>query len=365
MVKLPAIFSDGMVIEQQAKIWGVADAGEQITLTFRGEKWDTQADAEGHFELEFAGGDFGMGFELTVNDLVIKDVCVGYVWLCSGQSNMETPISRVRSKFPEELADVNRPDIRAFVVPKAFLFNQSDIEAAPTIDSRWNIVAGAVLEDFYAVPYFFAVELVARYNVPIGLICCAAGGASAESWLSPEAISKFPKYAEGLAKWSVPGSATEAERQEMEDMQAWFAELDSIDLGVREKWEKDETDTSAWEEQNMSSSWEGWLQINGAVWCKQKVYLQENMIGEPAFLHVGVAVDSDYAYVNGVFVGRIEYRYPPSIFPIPPGVLRKGDNFITVRILSHNGVGGFVAGKPYEIVTNSELGGMYLQKLWK
>jgi sialate O-acetylesterase len=363
MVKLPAIFSDGMVIEQQAKIWGTATPNEKITVVFRGNSWETRADAQGHFALEFAGGDFGRGFELTINDIVIKDVCVGYVWLCSGQSNMETPISRVRSMFAAELAEVNNPDIRAFIVPKSWIFNQSDKEAALDIDSRWQIAGGENFDDFYAVPYFFAKQLTARYGVPIGLICCAAGGASAESWLSPASVNKFPKYAEALAKWAAPGSAATAERQETENVQAWFNELDSLDLGVQEKWENNDTDVSAWSERFLTAPWDRDLRINGAVWFKKTVTVPAEMASEPAIIQLGVVIDSDYVYVNGVFVGRIEYRYPPSVFPIPAGVLKAGENTITVRALSHNGIGGFVAGKPYRIAT--ENGEVSLTGVWK
>jgi sialate O-acetylesterase len=146
-------------------------------------------------------------------------------------------------------------------------------------------------------------------------------------------------------------------------MQAWFAELDRIDLGVREKWENDETDASAWSERELTAPWDRDLRINGAVWFKKTVSNQAEMVGEPALLELGVVVDSDYVYVNGVFVGRIEYRYPPSVFPLPAGVLRQGENTVTVRALSHNGIGGFVADKPYRLSIKS--GEVSLAGEWK
>jgi sialate O-acetylesterase len=103
----------------------------------------------------------------------------------------------------------------------------------------------------------------------------------------------------------------------------------------------------------LTAPWDRDLRINGAVWFKKTVTIPAEIASEAAILQLGVVVDSDYVYVNGVFVGRIEYRYPPSTFPIPAGVLRHGENTITVRALSHNGIGGFVADKPYRISAKS------------
>jgi len=349
MLKLPAIISDGMIIERNAKVWGYIDAGCDVTLTFRGQIYKTTAGCDGCFEITFDAGTFGGPYELIINNIIIRDVMVGYVWLCGGQSNMELPIARVRRMFESELKDVNLPSIRAFIVPKAYVFGDDSEDC----DGIWRKATNENIDGFYATAYFFAKQLYERYNVPLGLVCCAAGGCAAESWLSPKALEKFPEYENEYLKWAAE-NVKDVERAEEAKMREWFNELDAQDPGIKGEWQNPEFDDTNWSERELTDSWEKDLNINGSVWFRKAVVVPEDMANCGAVLELGVVVDSDFVYINGKFVGRIEYRYPPSIFKLPKGALKPGENIIAVRVLSHNGVGGFVYGKPYRITAGGK-----------
>ena len=118
-VKLPAILSDGMVLQRErpVKIWGNADKGENVTVVFKKKKFSTVAGEDGKWLVELPPMKAGGPFEMTVNDIRLKDILVGDVWLCSGQSNMELTAGRVTDKFAEEIARDENPMIRYVKIP--------------------------------------------------------------------------------------------------------------------------------------------------------------------------------------------------------------------------------------------------------
>lgn len=359
IVKLPAIFSDGMIIEKNAKIWGEAEAGESVILTFLGKTYKTVADENGCFSIDFFANEFGGPHELTINGTVIRDILVGYVWLCGGQSNMELPILRVRRMFEDELKNINIPDIRAFNVRKAYDFNNEQ----QLYEGEWLRADENKINDFYAVAFFFANNIYKTYGIPVGLICCAAGGSAAESWISAETLKQFPRINEVLSECMNPEYVRETENSGMRNMHDWYTALDTKDTGKKEGWDSEGYDDTEWCERKLTESWYRDLNINGSVWFRKTVDLPPEMDGIPAVLHLGRVVDSNFVYVNGEFVGRIEYQYPPSIFKLRKGLLRKGKNTISVRVISNYGLGGFIKDKPYKI--ESEYGEVDLSGNWK
>lgn len=359
MIKLPAIISDGMIIEKNARIWGEADPGEKVSISFSGKTVETEANYNGCFEISFDAGDLGESYDITIGDIVIHDVKVGYVWLCGGQSNMELPISRVRRMFEDEIRDVNFPDIRAFVVRKAFEFNTEQ----RLYEGSWQCAVSENIDGFYATAYFFGKHIYERYGIPVGLICCAAGGSAAESWISAGALKPFPRLADAIRECMDADFVREVQEADTQNTNEWFRELDEKDIGKREHWESVEYNDFVWSERELTESWEKDLHINGSVWFRKIIDVPQQMAGCPAVLTLGRVVDSDFVYVNGRFVGRIEYQYPPSIFKLPDDILHVGKNVIAVRVISNNLLGGFIKDKPYKIA--SENGEICLSGKWK
>src|SRR5690606_3771531 len=160
-VKLPRLVSDGMVLQrgQKVKLWGWADANEDIQLKFRNNDYRTKADASGNWQIELpqmkAGGPFVMHIT-GKNQLEIKNILVGDVWICSGQSNMELPIDRVKVKYPGLVEGSNNDKIRHFAVSTTYEFNEQRKDFST---GEWKVASPDNVGAFSAVGYFFAKQL--------------------------------------------------------------------------------------------------------------------------------------------------------------------------------------------------------------
>ena len=165
-VRLPKVLSDHMVLQQNLPlvVWGHADPGESVKVSFRGQEAATQADATGRWRVLLAPMAPGGPFEMAVsgkNSLKLQDILVGDVWICSGQSNMEWPMSQVNNA-EQEIAAANFPRIRLFSV-------KHEVADTPQEDltGEWTVTTPENIKDFSAVGYFFGRELHKDLNVPV------------------------------------------------------------------------------------------------------------------------------------------------------------------------------------------------------
>lgn len=118
-VKLPSVLSDGMVLQRERpiKIWGTADPGENVVVTFKKKKYMAVADENGKWLVTLPAMKAGGPYELTVNEMTVKDILIGDVWLCSGQSNMELTVARVADMFGRETATYENSMVRYVKTP--------------------------------------------------------------------------------------------------------------------------------------------------------------------------------------------------------------------------------------------------------
>jgi len=190
-VRLPQIFSDGMVLQrnQPIAIWGWADPGEQVSVGFKDQRRQVTADGSGKWKLLLSPEEAGGPFELVVsgnNTITLTDVLIGEVWVCSGQSNMEWNVAN-SDRAEQEIAGANYPQIRHVKIPRKTAGTaQEDISEPLT----WKEANPANVGEFTAVGYFYARELHNELNVPIGLINTSWGGTIVETWISKEALEK-------------------------------------------------------------------------------------------------------------------------------------------------------------------------------
>jgi sialate O-acetylesterase len=208
-VKLPALITDGMVLQQQSSvsIWGWANQGEKVTVS---GSWDHQqkvviANAKGEWLLNVKTPVAGGPFTLTIignNKIDVKNVGIGEVWLCSGQSNMEFPLQKITTwktgvlNYESEIAKANYPKISMFTVTKAVAQEpQKDVEGI------WEVCTPTTAGNFSAVAYYFGVELTKALNCPIGLIHSSWGGTPAESWTKKEVLEKDPALSSILTNY--------------------------------------------------------------------------------------------------------------------------------------------------------------------
>lgn len=356
-VRLPRAIGDGMVLQRDAKdkIWGWAAHNERISLHFIDSTYRTTADSNGRWTIILpelkAGGPYEMQLSAN-NTITIHDVMVGEVWVCSGQSNMELTMKSVRPMYGKEIANSANEHIRQFYVPQKYDFNkpEDDIQSGSWVSANPETVL-----KFSAVAYFFGLELYDKYKVPIGLINTSLGGSPAESWLSEEALRAFPKYHEEAKRFKESSLIRKIEDGDNNRIRSWYETLAEKDKGYKDpagSWYAPNMDTAGWGSMNIPGYWASTSlgPVNGAVWFRREFNVPVAMVGKTAKLNLGRIVDADSTFVNGVFVGTVSYQYPPRWYDIPPTVLRQGKNTIVVRIISNAGKGGFVPGKPYEIV---------------
>jgi sialate O-acetylesterase len=191
-VKPHPLVSDGMVLQQgiKAPVWGTADPGEEITVKFLDQEQKTAAGKDGKWLVRLDNLKAGGPYELTIrgtNTVEIKNVLVGEVWVCSGQSNMEWPL-RASADGAKAIADSANPKIRLLTVPHNSV-NTPQTEVAV----QWKECGPDTVPNFSAVGYYFGRDLNKALDVPIGLINTSWGGTLAEAWTSHEALEAVPE----------------------------------------------------------------------------------------------------------------------------------------------------------------------------
>ncbi|MGA2172103.1 MAG: sialate O-acetylesterase [Sedimentisphaerales bacterium] len=186
-IRLPSVIGDNMVLQQgmQVPIWGWADPCERIVIKFgiSSRAWSGEADANGKWMVKIEPGKTGGPYEMTIegkNMITLKNILVGEVWVCSGQSNMEFMLNQAINGR-QEANEANFPQIRLFTVGKKVSY-----EPMKNCSGRWQECKPPSASGFSAVGYFFGRELYKQLNVPIGLIHTSWGGTPAESWMSSE-----------------------------------------------------------------------------------------------------------------------------------------------------------------------------------
>jgi sialate O-acetylesterase len=191
-VRLPALFSDNMVLQQEATVavWGWADEGEEVQVTFRGETAKTKAQ-DGKWIVKLSSFKAGGPDELIVqgkNRIKLKNVLVGEVWACSGQSNMEWPLKSAYQGTNAIAASTNF-QLRLFHIPKT-----RAAEPANDVKADWRPAGPESTPDFSAVAYYFGRDLQQALKVPVGLIETCWGGTPAEDWVSKRVLESNPDY---------------------------------------------------------------------------------------------------------------------------------------------------------------------------
>lgn len=352
-VRLPRLVSDSMVLQREnyVRVWGWAMPGEKVTVRFNGQSPAAVADAGGKWAVVLdpmqAGGPYDMEIDAS-NRVMVRDILIGDVWVCSGQSNMELSMERVKERYPDVIAQPANPAIRQFAVGMRYDFNTPQKDLA---GGGWRTATLGGVLSFSAVGYFFARELYEKYHVPIGLIKAAVGGSPVEAWLSEGALRQFPEYLSIAEKCKDTAYIEGVRRKEDSISNDWYRRLNGQDAGVHgtKPWYDPTYDVSRWREMDVPGSWgfPSMPPVQGAVWFRKDVAVPEQLTGRPVKLMLGRIVDRDSVYVNGIFVGTTGYQYPPRRYEIPAGVLKPGKNTLVVRVINSAGRGEFVADKPY------------------
>lgn len=360
-VKPAAWIASGMVLQrgQEVVLRGTADAGEQFTVAFEGAaplttagkkaaKVSVAAGADGKWTAQLPALKAGGPYVMMVGGSKLTDVMVGDVYFCSGQSNMELPVSRVMDKFAMEINATETNMVRMLKVQTSTGFN------GPEADFKtdgWKSLDSETSADFSACAYFFAREMQAQQpKVAIGVVEAAVGGSPIEAWMSREQLLK-DGFAQAVSQYDV--AADDSYRQMVENYgnqvgNRWEATLAAKEAELNIDWKAEAFDDSKWE--TVDATADTWARTNGrpnngAHWFRKTIEVSGSQAALPAVLRLGTLVDADEVWVNGVRVGVTYYQYPPRIYEIPQGTLHTGKNVIAVRLVSQNGAPTFTADK--------------------
>ena len=319
---------------------------------------------DGTWELCFpalaAGGPYSLSLKSGDEQLEFCDIMIGDVWVCSGQSNMQLPMERVKYRFGQDYQRGFYPDIRQFSVPIEWNFHAP---AEELTGGRWDKATTEFIPDFTAAGYFFAKTLYEKYQVPIGLILTAVGGTPIQAWMSRESLADSPRDIMLADQCKDDSYVKNIQKEDQERIAAWWHALDEADIGLKENWAAAQTDSSNWEEIDLGTSWETISKLHdcGSVWLQKEVEIPSELAGKPVRLSLGTIVDADITYLNGEVVGHIDYQYPPREYELSG--LRKGRNTITIRVVAVHQRGGFTEGKAHELIW--ENGKQDISKGWK
>ncbi|MBC3784690.1 sialate O-acetylesterase [Spirosoma utsteinense] len=346
-IRLPKLISDGMVLQREVplRIWGWAKSGEKITVQFKRKNYKTVTDTEGKWQVELppmaAGGPFIMEIGGS-SRLTLKDILIGDVWFCSGQSNMVHQLTIHDITYAKEIREANFPQIRQFWVPTLTQL-QSPQRDLPS--GQWKAAVGEDVRPFSAVAYFFAKKIHQKYNVPVGIINASVGGTPIEAWISEEGLRDF-----SALKTTIDTNKDTAYVNRLTRSQP-ARPAPPVDAGLAgtTKWYDMTYRPSGWRTINVPGYWEdqGVKDLNGVVWYRREIDVPASMTGKPAKVFLGRVTDADEFYINGRQVGKTTYQYPQRRYSVPDDVLKAGKNLLVVRVTNTAGKGGFVPDKPY------------------
>lgn len=364
-LSVASIFSNHMVLQRNVKIpvWGYAAANETIEVTFHKQKKKTKADALGKWNLlldkEKAGGPYILAIKGNTT-IEIKDVLVGEVWLCSGQSNMEWSVIQ-SDNAKKEIENAHFPNIRQIKIPKAI----NSIENPTFKNTPWLVCSPQTVADFSGIGYFFAKELTQKLKIPVGIINASWGGTNIETWISHEGFASSDAFKAMIAQMpkvnldSLLNVKLEAAKIKIENLQQY--KFNPADIP---KYKNTDFNDTAWLEIKQPGVWEEQVlgNFDGVVWLRKQFIVTDNKT--PLFLEIPAIDDKDETFVNGIKVGQTEGWDQKRRYFIPSEILKTGTNTIAIRVTDDGGNGG-IHGNEEDLKLLSATAEIPLSGAWK
>ena len=346
-------FSSYAVIQRDAaiRVWGESEPGDHIAAEFNGQSAKATADDDGQWTLDFPAMKAGGPYTLTITDgeetVTSKNILVGDVWVCSGQSNMGFRIEN-DIRGAEAIANANNNQFRLMQINR-----RTSNDPINQVDSRgWRPDGPDYAGRFSAVGYFFGRQIQSELGVPVGMIESTWGGTPAEAWTPEPALRDGSDWAQNILD-SIPSydrSPEETEKLVAEyeaKHAAYIKRILTDETGLAEGWNSESYNDSDWTTFDAPQFWEPILgNIDGVVWLRKAITLTEAQASGSATLNLGMVDEYDDTYVNGVRVGGLNYPSPGAgrkerSYTVPADVLRAGENVIAIRVVDTRSAGGF------------------------
>lgn len=333
-----------------------------------GEKtqaWYVRTDETGSFSAFLLAREAGGPYTLRVEDeagerLERKHLLIGDVWYCSGQSNMELPVSWVAPYYEEEIKNCENPYIRSFKIAEHADFHGPLSEP---LSGKWKPANPKNVLDFSACTYFFAKKRWDRTGVPVGILNVSLGGAKIEAFMSRKMLKGYDDCLAEAERYAQDDWRKEQEEKNEQSTAEWYGRLQEEDAGIKGAWMQEE----AWNKNEESGRKDyssridvpfffrntGYRGLCGSVWLARHFTVTKEMAAQDSVLCLGTMVDADEVYVNGSLAGCTAYQYPERRYPVKAGMLHVGENFLVIRLISEQGEGRITPGKPFCLKTES------------
>jgi len=349
-IVMPSVFSDNMVLQQNTKaaIWGKSEARKAIKITVSWNKvnYGTIADAAGNWKLSVATPSFGGPYTITVSDgelITLKNVLIGDVWICSGQSNMEMPLAGWGkiANYEKEISEANYPGIR--LLQAEHVTSNVPLNDAKVANGGWQECNPQYITTFSSTAYFFAREVYQKTKIPIGLIHTSWGGTIAEAWTSAESLKQMRDFSAAVQDIQDAAKRKTAVPYQQR-LAAWTKEITLKDAGYANgtpSWAT--ADVSSWETMKLPTLWEqqSLKNFDGIVWFVKHINIPEGWSLDNVTLNLGPIDDDDITFVNGTKIGETVGFNVPRVYSVPASLLKTGDNVIAVRVFDSGSDGGF------------------------
>ncbi len=361
-IEIPSIFSDNMVLQQNSDVsfWGKAEPNLKVNIKASwGENSNTTVKGDGHWltklKTSTAGGPFEINLQVGDSLIIYKNVLIGEVWLCSGQSNMEMPLqgwppNDLILNSEEEIKKADYPEIRFFTVSRAYS-NEKEFN----INGRWEECTSLTATGFSATAYFFGKKLYEELKVPIGLIHSSWGGTPVESWMSDKYLGNVYEYKPVLNE--IKNSSIEIQKYK-----DWLYTHPVIDIKKQSerRWENldfndqkcfsIDVDDSQWKEMNLPTQWENTEvgNFDGVIWFRKKIEIPANWKNKNLVIELGPIDDMDRTYINETLIGAHEkegFWNTNRIYQIPKEAIKSTEVLIAIRVIDYQGGGGLFGTK--------------------
>jgi len=342
---LHPLFCDHAVLQRDVPVpvWGWSGPGAKITVTFAGQSRTAVAGKDGKWMIKLkslrassAPRSLAVTNLTTHEAVVINDVLVGDVWLCSGQSNME--MGMLLCNAPADVAAANFPTLRLLTVPHHVATTPVD-----TLSCRWLPCSPDTIKEgnwggFSATAFYFGRELNRELNIPIGLIHSSWGGTIAEAWTSAEGLAPLGDFNDAIKY--LRDSANGGRKIDYQQIyEKWCQQKDP---GTQQGWATMTTVDASWKSAQMPQPFQqaGLAGFNGMVWFQREFDLPADWAGKDLKLDLGPVDDFDTTWINGVKVGQMNSFYLFRSYTVPASALKPGKNILTIRVMDTGGIGG-------------------------
>lgn len=393
-LRLPRLLWDNAVLQRRKNIpiYGWDEPGRNIRVSLKKEQPDadgtqgksaqqermsggqleacTVTDKEGRFSLSLPAGEAGGPYTLRVEDeagewVESHNLLIGEVWYCSGQSNMELPMSWVAPYYEEEIKQSQNSCIRSFKIAEHADFHGPQAEL---LSGKWKEANPKNVLDFSACTYFFAKKRWEQTGVPIGILNVSLGGAKIEAFMSRKMLTGYDDCLAEADRYAVDAYREEREKENERTTAGWYDRLQKTDAGIAGEWYREE----AWNKNKESGQKEEETErrddpspvevpfffrdteykgLCGSMWLARHVTVTKEEAEQDSVLCLGTMVDADEVYVNGKLVGCTAYQYPERRYGVKAGTLHAGENFLVIRLIAEQGEGRITPGKPFGIKT--------------